>query len=136
MRGCRRRAVGRCLLHRSPRGALARDLSQVAWREGRLGPAGLGLCRETGQWSMWLQGRVWAWGGREGFRSCCLLSYCPVRVLNSGRTRPSALEVSGLPGRVAPVGLSGKLTRKLIRASLAYLTCSRLQSSHFLRPVP
>lgn len=33
---------------------------------GRRRPGGLGLCREMGQWSMWPQGCVAAWGGLQG----------------------------------------------------------------------
>lgn len=65
MRGGRRPAAGRCPLLRGRWIALAWGLSQLGV-EGGLGPAGLGLCWEPRQWSMWRQGRTRAWVASKG----------------------------------------------------------------------
>lgn len=66
--------------------------------QGGRGLAGLGLCREMGQWSMWPQGRVAAWGGLQGTG----LAVCPrlglFWILNLAGTRPSSSESSMMPG--------------------------------------
>lgn len=58
---------------------IAPSVACLSLRAGGRGLAGLGLCREMGQWSMWPQGRVAAWGGLQGTG----LAVCP-RLVCSG----------------------------------------------------
>ena len=75
---------------------LAYGLTQLAGREAEAD--GTGALMGDGVIENVVAGPRRGLGGWEGDRSCRLPSSCPAGVLNSRRSRPSALESSRMPG--------------------------------------